>query len=141
MNCQTITSTDVSKMKNNKNLATLFLMEICEGFSFYGIGAILTLFMVQFLNLNLSFALLIYGVYSGLVYITTLIGGHFCENYIGSRKIINIGSIIIALGLFLLTYDASLAYPLTQLHSSFLFNFPESILIISLIFVIFGQDF
>ena len=128
-------------MKNEKSLSILFLMEICEGFSFYGIGAILTLFMTQFLNLNLSFSLLIYGVYSGLVYITTLIGGHFCDNYIGSRKIINIGSIIMALGLFLLSYDASLAHPLTQLHSNFLFNYPEIILIISLIFTIIGAGF
>ncbi|MCQ2964716.1 MAG: MFS transporter [archaeon] len=128
-------------MENNKSLYTLFLMEICEGFSFYGIGAILTLFMVQFLNLNLSFALLIYGVYSGLVYITTLIGGHLCDNYIGSRKIINIGSIIMTLGLFLLSYDASLTQPLTPLHSSFLFNYPEIILIFSLMFTIIGAGF
>lgn len=131
----------VCTMKNNKSLSILFLMEICEGFSFYGIGAILTLFMVQFLNLNLSFALLIYGVYNGLVYITTLIGGHLCDNHIGSRKIINIGSIIMALGLFLLSYDASLTPPLTQLHSTFLFNYPEIILIISLIFTIIGAGF
>ena len=116
-------------------------MEICEGFSFYGIGAILTLFMSQFLNLNLSFALLIYGIYSGLVYISTLLGGHLCDKFIGSRFLINIGSIIMASGLFILSYSASLNHPLTSLHSTFLFNLPEILLIISLICIIIGAGF
>lgn len=124
-----------------KSLKTLFLIEICEGFAFYGIGAILTLFMVQFLNLNLSFALLIYGVYSGLVYISTLLGGHLCDKYIGSRSLINVGSITMMAGLLLLSYGASLNHPLTPLHSSFLFNAPEILLIISLICVIIGAGF
>lgn len=124
-----------------KSLKTLFLIEICEGFAFYGIGAILTLFMVQFLNLNLSFALLIYGVYSGLVYISTLLGGHLCDKYIGSRSLINVGSITMMAGLLLLSYGASLNHPISPLHSSFLFNTPEIILIISLICVIIGAGF
>lgn len=124
-----------------KSLKTLFLIEICEGFAFYGIGAILTLFMVQFLNLNLSFALLIYGVYSGLVYISTLLGGHLCDKYIGSRSLINVGSVTMMAGLLLLSYGASLNHPLTPLHSSFLFNTPEILLIISLICVIIGAGF
>lgn len=128
-------------MRIERSLSTLFLIEICEGFAFYGIGAILTLFMVQFLNLNLSFALLIYGVYSGLVYISTLLGGHLCDKYIGSRLLINIGSITMTIGLLLLSYGASLNHPLSPLHSSFLFNIPEIMLIISLICIIIGAGF
>lgn len=128
-------------INRNHGLKLLFLMQICEGFSFYGAGAILTLFMTQFLNLSLSFAFLIYGVYCGVVYLSTLVGGYLSDKYIGSRYLLNIGIISMILGLLILSYDASLTTPFVATHSSFLYNTPEILLLISLLFIIIGEGF
>ncbi|OEC95757.1 MULTISPECIES: MFS transporter [Methanobrevibacter] len=126
-------------MKYDKSLIVLFIIQICEGFSFYGLGAILTLFMTQFLNLSLSFAFLVYGTYFGLVYIATLFGGYLSDKYIRSRCLINAGIILMGLGFIVLSYFASWANPLVQTHSYFYFNTPEIMLIISLMSIILGE--
>lgn len=83
-----------------KGLYVLFFTEMWERFSYYGMRAIFTLYMVQALLLNKETASNIYGSYTGLVYLTPLLGGYVADRYWGNRKSIFWGGLIMALGQF-----------------------------------------
>jgi POT family proton-dependent oligopeptide transporter len=88
-----------------RGLATLFFTEMWERFSYYGMRALLVLFMVdQINNGGLGFdegkANAIYGLYTSMVYLLALAGGWVADKYIGQRKAVWYGGIIIAAGHF-----------------------------------------
>ena len=90
-------------MHHPKGLYLLFTVEMWERFSYYGMRALLVLYLTaQFLNGGLGFsaqsASLVYGVFTGLVYFTPLIGGYIADNYIGQRRSIVIGSLLMIAG-------------------------------------------
>ncbi|KWU00889.1 MAG: peptide MFS transporter [Vibrio toranzoniae] len=90
-----------------RGLFLLFSTELWERFSYYAMRAILVLFLTDTtINGGLSWstkdALDLYGIYTGLVYITPLIGGWIADNYLGQRKSILIGGLLMALGQFTL---------------------------------------
>ncbi|MFC4263298.1 peptide MFS transporter [Ferruginibacter yonginensis] len=91
-----------------KGLYVLFATEFWERFSYYGMRAIFILFMTKYLFFNKSYASNIYGTYTGLVYLTPLIGGYVADRYWGNRKSIFVGGILMAIGQFLLFTCASL---------------------------------
>lgn len=122
-----------------KELYVLNSIGICEGFSFYGTGMILTLFMTQFLHLSLGFSLIIYSTYCGLVYISSLLGGYLADTKIGCAYLINIGNILMLLGLIILTISALTYNPNISIHTYFMYTIPEIMLILSLICIIFGE--
>jgi POT family proton-dependent oligopeptide transporter len=90
-----------------KGLYLLFVTEMWERFSYYGMRAILFLFMTKALLFDSDFASGLYGNYTGLVYLTPLIGGYISDRYWGNRKSIFIGGIIMAIGQFMLFFSAS----------------------------------
>ena len=69
-----------------KGLYLLFSTELWERFSYYGMRALLVLYMVQHLFYSTEEAGLIYGLYTGFVYLTPLIGGYLADRYFGQRK-------------------------------------------------------
>lgn len=75
-----------------------------ERFSFYGMRALIVLYMIQELMYSAQKAGNIYGLYTGLVYLTPLIGGYLADRYFGQRKCITAGGIFMACGLFLLAF-------------------------------------
>ena len=90
-------------MHHPKGLYLLFTVEMWERFSYYGMRALLVLYLTaQFLSGGLGFtaqsASLVYGVFTGLVYFTPLIGGYIADNYIGQRRSIVIGSLLMIAG-------------------------------------------
>lgn len=90
-------------MRHPKGLYLLFAVEMWERFSYYGMRALLVLYLTaQFLSGGLGFsaqsASLVYGVFTGLVYFTPLIGGYIADNYIGQRRSIVIGSLLMIAG-------------------------------------------
>ena len=89
-----------------KGLYLLFFVEMWERFSFYGMRALLVLYMIQSLLFSSEEAGLIYGLYTGLVYLTPLIGGYMADRYFGQRKCITAGSALMSLGLFMLAFGA-----------------------------------
>lgn len=91
-----------------KGLYLLFFTEMWERFSYYGMRAILMLFMTKALLFDSEFASGLYGNYTGLVYLTPLIGGYISDRYWGNRRSIFVGGIIMAIGQFLLFASASL---------------------------------
>jgi POT family proton-dependent oligopeptide transporter len=85
-----------------KGLMVLFGTEMAERFSYYGMRAIFTLFLIKALMFDKATASQIYGSYTGLVYLTPLIGGYVADNYWGNRKSIVIGGIMMAIGQFMM---------------------------------------
>lgn len=84
-------------------LFVLFFTEMWERFSYYGMRALLVLFLVSAFGLGgwdwpISHALSLYGTYTALVYITPILGGHIADKFIGYRKAVIIGAVIMTLG-------------------------------------------
>lgn len=85
-------------MKHPKGLYCLFTTEMWERFSYYGMRAILVLYLTSSLvNGGLGYepekATVLYGIFTGLVYVTPLLGGWLADNYLGKRLAVNIGTI------------------------------------------------
>jgi len=92
-----------------RGLFLLFMTEMWERFSYYGMRALLVLYAVAATNAvnpglgwDSAQALTLYAWYTGLVYFTPLFGGWLADNYIGQRKAVIIGGIVMALGQFAL---------------------------------------
>ncbi len=91
-----------------KGLYLLFFTEMWERFSYYGMRAILMLFMTKALLMDSGSASILYGNYTGLVYLTPLIGGYISDRYWGNRRSILVGGVIMAIGQFMLFASASM---------------------------------
>src|SRR5437763_4074683 len=94
-----------------RGLTTLFFTEMWERFSFYGMKAILFLYMTEpltegALQFDRKYAGLIMGTYASGVYWTPLIGGWLADKYIGARRAVFVGGVIIACGHFSLAFDS-----------------------------------
>ncbi|PKP26906.1 MAG: MFS transporter [Bacteroidetes bacterium HGW-Bacteroidetes-2] len=84
-------------------LFVLFFTEMWERFSYYGMRAILVLFLVSAFGLGgwdwpREHALALYGTYTALVYLTPILGGYIADKYIGFRKAVVIGAFLMTLG-------------------------------------------
>jgi proton-dependent oligopeptide transporter, POT family len=116
-----------------KGLYVLFVTEMWERFSYYGMRALLILYVTKALLFDKAFASdSVYGSYTGLVYLTPLIGGYMADRYWGNRKSIIIGGIMMAIGQFLMFTSGSL-YTNTSTASLIMY--------IALAFLIFGNGF
>lgn len=121
------------KTGHPKGLWVLFGTEMWERFNFYGMRAILTLFMVHALMLGESNASIIYGGFLALCYLTPLLGGFISDKYLGNRNCILLGGSLMAIGQFLLFYSAT-SYD-TDLDLS------KSVFWLGLFIIIFGNGF
>lgn len=101
-----MTETQV-KTGHPKGLYFLFFTEMWERFSYYGMRAIFILFMTKILLMKDADASQIYGSYTGLVYLTPLLGGYLCDKYLGNRRSIIIGGLLMAIGQFCMFLSAS----------------------------------
>ena len=84
-----------------KGLYLLFVTEMWERFSYYGMRALCMLYMVQALLFDKETASQVYGSYTGLVYLTPLIGGYIADRYWGNRRSIVAGEPSLGPGPFL----------------------------------------
>ncbi len=96
-------------------LTTLFLTEMWERFSYYGMRALLVLYMVApagagGLAFDVSRATRIYGMYTGAVYLTNIFGGLLADSFLGARLAVLLGGIIIACGHFSMALQALPAF-------------------------------
>ena len=99
-----MTSTPNQSTGHPKGLYVLFATEMWERFNYYGMRAILVLFMTKALLFDKAFASNLYGSYTGLVYLTPLIGGYIADRYWGNKKSIITGGLMMALGEFILFF-------------------------------------
>lgn len=126
-----------------KGLYMLSTVEMWERFSYYGMRAIFSLFMVHALMFTVPFASNVYGIYTAFVYLTPLIGGYVSDRYLGNTKSIFFGGILMAIGQFLMAYSASMYNPTVTIatHSTLIWSLQENLMIIALIFLCLGCGF
>jgi proton-dependent oligopeptide transporter, POT family len=93
-----------------KGLFVLFLTEMWERFSYYGMRALLVYYMMKQLMFSQGEASQIYGLYTGLVYLTPLLGGWLADRVIGQRRAVILGGVLMAIGHFLMAVQ-SLFFP------------------------------
>ncbi len=91
-----------------KGLWVLFGTEMWERFNFYGMRALLTLFLVNSLMMQEADVSIIYGAFLGLCYLTPMLGGFISDKYLGNRNCILLGGSMMAVGQLLLFASASI---------------------------------
>ncbi len=90
-----------------KGLFLLFMAEMWERFSYYGMRALLIFYLVQHWLFSKSEASIIYGAYTALVYITPVVGGYLADRYIGQHKAVLFGAVLLTFGHFFMAFEGS----------------------------------
>ncbi len=90
-----------------RGLVVLFFTEMWERFSYYGMRALLTLYLVQHFLYSDERAGVIYGAYISLVYVMSVVGGVLSDKYLGQRKAVTFGAILLVLGHFGMAFEGS----------------------------------
>ena len=90
-----------------KGLYILFFAEMWERFSYYGMRGLLIFYLTQHWLFNDSTSNLIYGAYVSLVYITPVLGGWLADRYLGQRKAVQFGAILLVIGHALMTVEGT----------------------------------
>ena len=93
-----------------RGLTILFLTEMWEIFSYYGMRALLVYYMTKQLLIGQEKASLIYGAYTAAAYFTPIFGGLIADRWLGKRRAVIIGGSIMAAGHFMMTFEP-LFYP------------------------------
>jgi POT family proton-dependent oligopeptide transporter len=94
-----------------RQLARLFTTEMWERFGYYGMRALLTLYLTQHFIFGDRTATGLYGGFTALVYLTPLVGGYLADQYLGSKRAVKFGAILMALGYFTLCFGGEAAKP------------------------------
>ncbi|MCA9127753.1 MAG: oligopeptide:H+ symporter [Planctomycetales bacterium] len=110
-----MSSADISAqprvMGHPAGLFTLFFAEMWERFSYYGMRALLVLYMIKgFLGYGDSQAYSVYGAYTALVYMTPFIGGMLADKILGQRLAVIIGGLLMAAGHLLMTIESDIPF-------------------------------
>ncbi|HVI46943.1 MAG TPA: peptide MFS transporter [Chitinophaga sp.] len=123
----------VSGKGHPKGLSVLFATEMWERFNFYGMRALLTLFLVNALALSEADSSYVYGGFLGLCYLTPMLGGYIADRYLGNRNCIILGGFIMGCGQMLMVLSATLYATNMEL---------AKILVgVALLVIIFGNGF
>ena len=101
---------ETSWLGHPQGLFYLFFAELWERFSFYGMRALLILYMTKHLLYSDEDSFGIYAAYGSLVYVTPFIGGILADKFIGYRKSVILGGILMALGHFILAIENELCF-------------------------------
>lgn len=132
-------SQDAAQGKHPPGLAYLAFTELWERFSYYGMTALLPLYLVKQLLLpghadqvlglaalrdlfefrgpmsNIAFASLIYGWYGGLVYFTPIVGGWVADRLLGTKRTVMIGALLMCAGHLAMSFDRTFLFALALL--------------------------
>ena len=94
-----------------RQLARLFTTEMWERFGYYGMRALLTLYLTKHFIFSDQQATGLYGGYTALVYLTPLVGGLIADQFLGSKRSVKFGAIMMAIGYFTLAFGGQPAKP------------------------------
>ncbi len=100
-------STDTSFFGHPRGLAILFMTEMWERFSYYGMRALLMLYLTQHFLFSDERSAVMYGAYTALVYVMTIIGGSLADKYLGQRKAVTFGAILLVMGHGLMAFEGA----------------------------------
>lgn len=90
-----------------KGLYMLFFAEMWERFSYYGMRALLIFYLTQHWLFSDGESTVIYGAYGSLVYITPVLGGYLADRYLGQRKAVLFGGVLLTLGHMFMAFEGS----------------------------------
>jgi len=90
-----------------RGLFVLFFAEMWERFSYYGMRALLIFYLTKHWLFDDGKANLIYGAYTSLVYITPVLGGYLADRYLGQRKAVAFGALLLTFGHCLMAVEGS----------------------------------
>lgn len=90
-----------------RGLIILFFTEMWERFSYYGMRGLLILYLTQHFLFSDEKSSLLYGAYTALVYVMTIIGGSLADRYLGARKAVTFGAILLVLGHFGMAFEGN----------------------------------
>ena len=99
-----------SRSSQTRSFSTIFLIELWERFGYYGMAALLVLFMVQKIGFGDAQANLVWGAFTALVYAAPAIGGWIGDKVLGTRRTMPIGAAILAIGYLLLAIPSDSLY-------------------------------
>lgn len=116
-----------------KGLYVLFTTEMWERFNFYGMRAILGLFIAQALAYGEEQGTIIFGGFLSLCYITPMLGGYISDRYLGNRNCILLGGLLMAIGQLMLFFSATM-------YASNV-DTARMVLYIALLVLVFGNGF
>lgn len=122
-----------SNSAHPKGLYVLFTTEMWERFNFYGMRALLSLFLVNALAYKQNDASILYGGFLGLSYLTPMLGGYISDRYLGNRNCILLGGLLMAIGQIAL-YGSASSFS-TSVDTATLFMY------VGLLFLIIGNGF
>lgn len=97
-------------VSQTRSFSTIFLIELWERFGYYGMAAILVLFMVEKIGFGDDKANLVWGAFTALVYAAPAIGGWIGDNVLGTRRTMPIGAAILAIGYLMLSVPTDNLY-------------------------------
>jgi len=103
-------STTTSPASQTRAFVTIWLIELWERFGYYGMAAILVLYMVEKVGFKDTQANLVWGAFTALVYAAPAIGGWIGDNVLGTRRTMPIGAAILALGYAMLSLPSQNLY-------------------------------
>ena len=102
-----ITRPQAEVIGHPKGLFLLFMAEMWERFSYYGMRALLIFYLIQHWMFAEEKAYVIYGAYTALVYIAPVVGGYLADQYIGQRKAVLFGAVLLTFGHFFMAFEGS----------------------------------
>jgi len=98
-----------------RQLARLFTTEMWERFGFYGMRALLTLYLADHFLFSDDTTNGLYGAFTSLVYLTPLVGGFLADHYLGSKRSVKLGALLMAVGYFTLCFGGEAARPFADI--------------------------
>ena len=90
-----------------RGLVILFLTEMWERFSYYGMRGLLVVYLTQHFLFSDEKSSTLYGAYTALVYVMTIVGGSLADRYLGARKAVTFGAILLTLGHFGMSFEGN----------------------------------
>lgn len=125
--------TNTNSSSHPKGLYVLYSTEMWERFNFYGMRALLSLFLVNALAFKQNEASILYGGFLGLSYLTTMMGGFVSDRFLGNRNCIILGGLVMAIGQLCLFGSANTFQGNIDLANGLMW--------LGLLFLIFGNGF
>jgi POT family proton-dependent oligopeptide transporter len=113
-----------------RGLTILFLTNMWETFSYYGMRALLVYYMTKQLLISQEHSSLIYGTYTSFAYFTPIVGGAIADRYLGKKRAVIIGALTMATGHFMMAFEPLFYFALATIalgNGLFLPSLPSQI--------------
>jgi POT family proton-dependent oligopeptide transporter len=113
-----------------RGLTILFLTNMWETFSYYGMRALLVYYMTKQLMISQQHSSLIYGTYTSFAYFTPIVGGAIADRYLGKKRAVIIGATTMAAGHFMMAFEPLFYFALATIalgNGLFLPSLPSQI--------------